>query len=292
MSMIVSCLRNARDLRDSTCLPHSLRACGMRTERNCVVTVILAAAKLARISYYDRESIADALLPGARRPALIVPRIGVLTMTNQVTRIVVGTDFSDTALVALEQAFELAAREALAEVHVVNAVQHLGEFVQMDMLPDASMYQLPLAEAQERLDAYVGARLSDWQARTQRTLSRCSTYLSTDFPVEAIVQLATDLEAQLVVVGTHGRRGVRRFFLGSVAEGVVRLAHTPVLVVRPQDETAKVPAIEPPCPRCLAARKASAGQDLWCEQHSEKHGRRHVYHFDSRLNREGNVGPL
>ena len=47
-----------------------------------------------------------------------------------------------------------------------------------------------------------------------------------------IVRLARDLHAELLVVGTHGRTGIRRLFLGSVAEHVVRHAHCPVVVVR------------------------------------------------------------
>lgn len=271
----VRTISTARDLRNQQRQMHNLRA---SISRPAFKMHVYQGTSTARRWHEFR-------IGAGKGPGVL------LSMTNQVTRIVVGTDFSDTALVALEQAFELAAREVRGEVHVVNAVQHLGELVQMD-LPEMSAYQLPLTEAQERLEAYVGGHLSAWQARTHRTFSRCSTYLSTDFPVEAIVQLAADLQAQLVVVGTHGRRGVRRFFLGSVAEGVVRIAHTPVLVVRPADQTAKVPQIEPPCPRCVAARQASAGKDLWCEQHSEKHGRRHVYHFESRLSRDGNLGTL
>lgn len=209
-------------------------------------------------------------------------------MTDKTYRIVVGTDFSDTAHVALEKAFDLAAKEEKAEVHVVNAVQHLGEFVQMD-LPEVPAYRLPLDEAQEKLEAYVGSRLSTWQNNTDKTFSRCVTYLSTDYPAQAVVQLANDLEADMVVVGTHGRQGFRRFLLGSVAEGVVRTAHCPVLVVRPEDAQGRVPEIEPPCPKCLEVRKASGGDQLWCEQHAEKHGPRHVYHYDDRNAHESNV---
>lgn len=212
-------------------------------------------------------------------------------MAKKTYRIVVGTDFSDTAHVALEKAFDLASKEEKAEVHVVNAVQHLGEFVQMD-LPEVPAYRLPLDEAQEKLEAYVGARLSNWQNNTGKTFSRCVTYLSTDYPAQAVVQLANDLEADLVVVGTHGRQGFRRFFLGSVAEGVVRMAHCPVLVFRPEDGKAKVPEIEPPCPRCLDTRRESNGEQLWCDQHAQKHGPRHVYHYEDRNTREGNLGSL
>jgi nucleotide-binding universal stress UspA family protein len=210
-------------------------------------------------------------------------------MTQKTYRIVVGTDFSDTAHVALKSAFEIASKEAKAEVHVVNAVQHLGEFVQMD-LPEVPAYRLPLDEAQEKLEAYVGSRLSAWQGETDKTFSRCVTYLSTDYPAQAVVQLATDLEADLIIVGTHGRQGFRRFLLGSVAEGVVRMAHCPVLVVRPEDKTAHVPEIEPPCPQCLETRRETHGAELWCARHSEKHAARHVYHYDDRNSRESNVG--
>jgi hypothetical protein len=73
---------------------------------------------------------------------------------------------------------------------------------------------------------------------------------------------------------------------------VVRIAHMPVLVVRPKDTEAKVPEIAAPCQKCLETRSATAGKELWCEQHQERHGRRHTYHYESRLNRDGNVGSL
>jgi nucleotide-binding universal stress UspA family protein len=49
---------------------------------------------------------------------------------------------------------------------------------------------------------------------------------------EVIEEEATSWPADLIVIGTHGRRGVRRLLLGSVAEGVVRIATKPVLLVR------------------------------------------------------------
>ena len=52
---------------------------------------------------------------------------------------------------------------------------------------------------------------------------------------EGIVAAAADLSVDLIVTGTHGRTGLARFFLGSIAEKVVRLAQTNVLVARPSD---------------------------------------------------------
>ena len=71
------------------------------------------------------------------------------------------------------------------------------------------------------------------------TRLRCITHLRAEIPAEEIVALATEVGADVIVVGTHGRRGVRRLVLGSVAESVVRLADCAVLVVRqPRDVTA------------------------------------------------------
>jgi nucleotide-binding universal stress UspA family protein len=51
-------------------------------------------------------------------------------------------------------------------------------------------------------------------------------------PADAIVRLAQDRQADLIVMGTHGRTGLQHVLLGSVAEKVVRLAPCPVLTVR------------------------------------------------------------
>jgi hypothetical protein len=58
------------------------------------------------------------------------------------------------------------------------------------------------------------------------------------------------------------------------------------LVVPPAPETLKTPVIEPPCPRCVEARRAGAG--TWCEQHAQRHGRRHTYHQGDRVSADGN----
>jgi nucleotide-binding universal stress UspA family protein len=56
--------------------------------------------------------------------------------------------------------------------------------------------------------------------------------LRTGVPYQEIVALATDERADLIVIGTHGRGGINRVLLGSVADRVVRLAPCPVLTVR------------------------------------------------------------
>jgi len=62
-----------------------------------------------------------------------------------------------------------------------------------------------------------------------------------------------------------------------------------VLVERAKTIENDVPKIEPPCPRCVEARRASKGTELWCAQHNERHGRRHTYHQTDRLGADTNM---
>ncbi|HLB16507.1 MAG TPA: universal stress protein [Burkholderiales bacterium] len=56
---------------------------------------------------------------------------------------------------------------------------------------------------------------------------------------DAIVEDAERWSADLIVIGTHGRRGLSKLFLGSVAEGVVRISSIPVLLIRGTDRSAR-----------------------------------------------------
>jgi hypothetical protein len=87
-----------------------------------------------------------------------------------------------------------------------------------------------------------------------------------------IVQLASNLRADLVVVGTTDRKGLKRLVLGSVAERVVRKAQCPVLVARRTDYHTHVdPQILPPCPDCLETQRKTNREKLWCARHDATH---------------------
>jgi nucleotide-binding universal stress UspA family protein len=196
--------------------------------------------------------------------------------------IVVGIDYSELGDEALLRGFEHATIQQHAEVHVVHVARTYGSNVYLEVT--GALTTVSIEEASERLRAYVQTKLEEFRAAKQDRsgvlFERVVTHLRLDGPAEDIAQLASDLEADLVVVGTHGRRGLRRLLLGSVAEGVVRLAPAPVLVVRPKTfgVAESGPIVEPPCPRCVETRRESNGKELWCEQHRERHGRRHTYH--------------
>jgi len=95
----------------------------------------------------------------------------------------------------------------------------------------------------EAEDVSLDEAIRTYQAGFIRDLTEdgvaCSSYVVA-FPegsaANAILELADELDASMIVIGSHGRTGVRRAVLGSVAEDLIRTGHRPVLVVRPTDE--------------------------------------------------------
>jgi nucleotide-binding universal stress UspA family protein len=203
--------------------------------------------------------------------------------------IVVAVDYSEAGDLALEKALELAAEHESSAVHVVNVLSLYQAGLSLEPAGAAALAaELPsVSDAAERLRQYVEKQVSNFRARRPDVPATFPDYLvahqRVEMPSEEIAQLAADLEADLVVVGTHGRRGFARFLLGSVAEATVRLAPCPVLVVRPKARPTSGPTIDPPCPRCVETRVQSGGKELWCEQHRQRHGQRHTYHQGDRI---------
>jgi nucleotide-binding universal stress UspA family protein len=129
--------------------------------------------------------------------------------------------------------------------------------------------------------------VEDWRARLQEAgasagaihKGRLVGHLAVGDPCDEILQVAARLEADILLVGTHGRKGVDRLLLGSVAERVVRRASCPVLVVREKDYHAGLPPeIEPPCADCLDVRLASKKGEMWCARHSQRHPHGHAHY--------------
>lgn len=141
-------------------------------------------------------------------------------------RILCPTDFSEFSVQAVRYACELA-EKFQAELHLLNVLQDYdaiapgtGEsFTQFtDWLPELRK------QSQEQLAALPGP---EWN-------SKLEVHRSTQMgaPVDEIVKYANEHHVDLIVQGTHGRRGVKHMLLGSVAENIVRYAPCPVLTVR------------------------------------------------------------
>jgi nucleotide-binding universal stress UspA family protein len=145
--------------------------------------------------------------------------------------VVVGVDYSETGRLALRRA--LAVSDAGA-VHVVHVVEALAPPSASGMPLQVSFDTVPMHREAAALRQYVEEQLLAWEHSERRNVSGVVSHLAQGAPAEEIVQLAADVDADLIVVGTHGRRGVQRLVRGSTAERVVRLASCPVLVEKPK----------------------------------------------------------
>ena len=137
----------------------------------------------------------------------------------RIERILVAVDFSLSSLNALGHAEELA-RQLGAEILLLH----------VEMVPVAGSQMAGVTHAAAELEL---TRTAD---QLRHHSLRVRTLLCTGAADEEILQAAETERASLIVMGTHGRTGVARVLLGSVAERVVRGAACPVLTVRPRKD--------------------------------------------------------
>ena len=181
------------------------------------------------------------------------------------TVIIAALDRSPATDQVIQTATSLAARIAGAEIHLVHTVDAGNP-------PGATAIALTetFREAHAFLDESAG-RIAAYFS------GGIVTHLAAGDPAREIIQLAADVEADLIVVGTHGKKTLERLLMGSVSLAVVKKAPCAVLVARPK-ETEASPEIEPPCPKCLEAQRESQGQTLWCAQHTGRHAKARLHY--------------
>jgi nucleotide-binding universal stress UspA family protein len=135
--------------------------------------------------------------------------------------IVVPTDFGEASASALEMGVGLA--RAFDGKLTLLHVWELPIYPYMD-------FMLNSAVISEVEDAATKGLARALQA-LQQSLPTARSKLKTGLPWQGILEATAELGADLVVMGTHGRHGLSRLTLGSVAEKVVRLSEVPVLTV-------------------------------------------------------------
>jgi nucleotide-binding universal stress UspA family protein len=135
-------------------------------------------------------------------------------------RILVATDFADSSRQALELALRIAEKfgSELTLVHSWEAPNYsyaAGLYLPVDVIA-------PIERA-------AVARLEEAMAELKQRFPAAKSLLRAGVPWEEVLSAAAQIKADLIVMGTHGRRGLERALLGSVAEKVVRMARVPVL---------------------------------------------------------------
>lgn len=134
-------------------------------------------------------------------------------------KVVVPIDYSDESFQALDTALDLV--EGPGHVHVIHVLPDLS-LEEFGVAWEAIEDQTRIGEAEKAL----GKRLADSK------YEGLNVKIAVGSPAEEIAAFCQELGADLIVMPSHGRTGLKHLLLGSVAERVTRLAHCPVLVLR------------------------------------------------------------
>ena len=141
-------------------------------------------------------------------------------------KILVPTDFSSCADEALARATQIA-KLMHADIHLLHAYELPSPLVVADA---------PIWLPQEVYDQVRDAAKQGVDKRIEKAATegvKVEGSVICDSPTRAILDAATKTRADLIVMGTHGRTGMKHVLLGSVAERIVRLATCPVMTVKP-----------------------------------------------------------
>ncbi len=148
-------------------------------------------------------------------------------------RILVPVDGSHTSTLGLQQAVKMA-REQDARLRVISIVDDLAIAQNFDANFDTGFLFEELKAAGRRAITNATALLQRHKIKAETALFETTGKRIAD----VIVRDAAKWKADVIVMGTHGRRGINRLMLGSDAETVLRHAPCPVLMVRSPDKKA------------------------------------------------------
>ncbi|MGK0298374.1 MAG: nucleotide-binding universal stress UspA family protein [Gammaproteobacteria bacterium] len=140
-------------------------------------------------------------------------------------QILVAVDFSDPSIRALQVARDLGTRlnAKLIVIHFVPMrIMDMGMEGGVDFIEE--MHQSELAEARIKLEKFI----------KEHTTSddEIEHHLRSGEPAAEMNSMATEVSADMIIIGTHGRSGIKHLLMGSVAESILRTADVPVLSVR------------------------------------------------------------
>ena len=145
---------------------------------------------------------------------------------TRIRRILCALDFSKTSGKAMISAIDLA-KANRARLTIVHAHVPIVPLVPEQYL-EASTWDRVDTETRRWAERQVEKLVE----KARKRGVRASAMMVTGDPAQQIVRMARSKRADLIVVGTHGRRGFSKFFLGSVAERVIATAPCPVMTVR------------------------------------------------------------
>jgi nucleotide-binding universal stress UspA family protein len=173
-------------------------------------------------------SVVEPLLHRCRQPVLVIPaRLDQRQLEQPVTfsRIICALDFSDASLSALAYAFSIA-EEADAKLTLVNVIELPPELLNPPQPPDFNIERTRSEAEAERL-----LKLRALVPEHARDYCTVETMVLEGGASRQLLRLAEEQQAELIVLGVHGRKALDLAVFGSNSRDVVTRAHCPVLIV-------------------------------------------------------------
>ena len=141
--------------------------------------------------------------------------------------IITALDFSDASTAVLEAAINMETKQQ-ATLHIMHVLEPSPSYTAYGMTPEEfPAIQVFQQESQKRAEA----KLNDAVSQATKVLVDVRAELALGSPLTAIIDYAKKISADLIVIGTHGHGAVAALLIGSVAEGLVRKAICPTLVI-------------------------------------------------------------
>ena len=163
-------------------------------------------------------------------------------MIPEIKKILYATDLSDNARYAFGYAISLADRYD-AKISVINVVEELSPFAQSmveDIVGTEKLVSLR-KEKEAKVIESIKQRLEEFCRQTIREVPECSlaverTIVESGQPVDVIIRHAEEMNADLIVMGSHGQGMLADVTMGSTSRRVLRRCSRPVLVIRLPEE--------------------------------------------------------
>jgi nucleotide-binding universal stress UspA family protein len=146
---------------------------------------------------------------------------------KRIRRILHATDYSKASERALQEAVDFAKQDN-AEMLVVHVIQPVVPYVAGEDIGAAELY----VKLEESTKQEAQRSMNKLMQRLERLGVKAKSFLLRGSPADQIVKAAKNRKADMVVIGTHGRTGLSKLFMGSVASRVISTAPSPVLTVR------------------------------------------------------------
>jgi nucleotide-binding universal stress UspA family protein len=178
--------------------------------------------------------------------------------------VVVGLDFTDADGHAFDQAARLAMHVPGSAIHLVHV---------FGTQPSAEKSR----DLASHLRLYVNEKAT---AANGLRGTLVGIHIRGGKPVDELVRLATEVRADVIVIGSHKGPHVKDWVVGSTVERLVSSALFPVLVASSKEAAPRdAIVIEPACPDCLAARAVPGSTHWWCERHSHAARAGHTFSY-------------